>query len=72
MPRKEKTMITEELKKIILSLAEDERKTIKEIASNVNLNRNDVSRIIRGIPLNSSREPNSARANETSQRILFI
>jgi transposase-like protein len=54
MPRKENKKITEELKEIIISLSQDRNTTIKKIASEVKLNRNAVSRIIRGLPTSGS------------------
>jgi transposase-like protein len=54
MPRKENKKITEELKEIIISLSQDRNTTIKKIASEVKLNRNAVSKIIRGLPTSGS------------------
>jgi hypothetical protein len=44
MPRKEKKKITEKLKEIIISLSQDQNKTIKKIDLEVKLNRNAFSK----------------------------
>jgi transposase-like protein len=65
MPRKERKIITEEVKRVVLALSSDEWKTIKTIASIVGINRNSFS-IIRNIPTSSS--SGNSTTEETNRR----
>jgi transposase len=68
MPRKERQIITEEIKRVVLALSSDEGKTIKTIASIVGINRNAVSKIITIIPTSSSGNSTTEETNRQNER----